>query len=133
LPALCAGGCLDRRKNVNHSERLSPAKTARPALAADAGGAIAGEGADETVSQVVAILQRLAESSQLSADQLRTIVSATTSLYATASERAGHELPPVDTTVSTTDAITLACALVRSQDLTPFEMAMWFSRGPRHD
>jgi hypothetical protein len=25
--------------------------------------------------------------------------------------------------------VTLACALVRSQDLTPFEMAIWFSRG----
>jgi len=26
----------------------------------------------------------------------------------------------------------LACALLRSQDLTPFDMAMWFSRGARH-
>jgi hypothetical protein len=39
------------------------------------------------------------------------------------------ELAPLAPDVSTTDALTLACALVRSQDLTPFEMAIWFSRG----
>jgi hypothetical protein len=30
--------------------------------------------------------------------------------------------------VSATEALTLACALLRSQDLTPFDMAVWFSR-----
>jgi hypothetical protein len=50
-------------------------------------------------------------------------------MYAAASARAGMELAPLAPDVSTTDALTLACALVRSQDLTPFEMAIWFSRG----
>ena len=75
-------------------------------------------------------LERLAEGGELSADAVRAVVSAVTRLYAVASARAGAELPPLASDVSTTDALTLACALVRSQGLTPFEMAMWFSRGP---
>ena len=85
--------------------------------------------ADTTTA--VALLERLAEADGLSADDVRGVVSAATRLYANACTRAGGELPPVTDSVSTTDAITLACALVRSQDLTPFEMAMWFSRETR--
>jgi hypothetical protein len=84
----------------------------------------------DEVPGVVAILEQLADSTVLSPEQVRDVVSAATRLYAAASSRAGHELPPVGPEVSTTDAVTLACALVRSQNLTPFEMAMWFSRGP---
>ena len=83
------------------------------------------------VSSVVAGLEQLVDSAELSPEQVRALVSATTRLYAAASARAGEELPPVGPEVSTTDAVSLACALVRSQDLTPFEMAVWFSRGQR--
>ena len=79
----------------------------------------------------VSMLEQLADTASLSPDQVRAVVSAATRLYAAASARAGQELPPVGPEVSTTDAVTLACALVRSQDLTPFEMAVWFSRGQR--
>jgi hypothetical protein len=79
----------------------------------------------------VALLDRLADIDDLSTDDVREVVSAATRLYANACTRAGEELPPLTERVSTTDAITLACALVRSQDLTPFEMSMWFSRGER--
>ena len=84
---------------------------------------------DQEAKAAVSMLERLAEHGDLSADSLCAVVSAATRLYAAASVRAGVELPPVTTSVSTTDALTLACALVRSQDLTPFEMAVWFSRG----
>ena len=80
----------------------------------------------------MSLLERLADADDLTADEVRDVVSAATRLYANACTRAGHELPPLDAGVSTTDAITLACALLRSQDLTPFDMAMWFSRGARH-
>jgi len=80
----------------------------------------------------VALLERLAEKGDVSPDGLRNIVSATTRLYASASARAGQELAPLAPDVSTTDALTLACALLRSQDLTPFDMAMWFPRGASH-
>ena len=86
--------------------------------------------ADTTTA--VALLARLAEADDLPAEEVRAIVSAATRLYAHACARAGAELPPVTSDVTTTDAITLACALVRSQDLTPFEMAMWFPRGKTH-
>ena len=83
-------------------------------------------------TSVVATLDHLAGRTDLSEDEVRAIVSAVTRLYANASTQAGRELPPLTADVATTDAITLACALLRSQDLTPFDMAMWFSRGERH-
>jgi hypothetical protein len=89
--------------------------------------------ASDNVSRVVAGLEQLVDAAELSAEQVRALVSAATRLYAAASSRAGEELPPVGPEVSTTDAVSLACALVRSQDLTPFEMAVWFSHGQRRD
>ena len=84
-------------------------------------------------SDAATALDRLAERDDLSADDVRAIVSAATRLYANASTRAGRELPPLAADVSTTDAVTLACALIRSQDLTPFDMAMWFGRGAKQE
>jgi hypothetical protein len=90
---------------------------------------IAGKESPDEVQGVVTALDRLAENDALSPEQVRAVVSAAIRLYTAASTRAGRELPPVEPEISTTDAVTLACALVRSQDLTPFEMAIWFSRG----
>jgi hypothetical protein len=59
---------------------------------------------------------------------LRTLVSSVTRLYAACSERAGAELPAIDATVSATDAVTLACAVLRAHGLNPFDLALWFSR-----
>ena len=84
-------------------------------------------------SDAATILDQLAEQTDLSPDEVQAIVSAATRLYANASAQAGRELPPLTPDVSTTDALTLSCALLRSQDLTPFEMAMWFGRGARQD
>jgi hypothetical protein len=67
--------------------------------------------------------------SEVDQNAVRAAVTAATKLYAAACEEAGRELPPLDAGVSTTEALTLACALLRSQDLTPFDMALWFSRG----
>jgi hypothetical protein len=88
------------------------------------------EEATADAATAITLLQRLAAGEDIAAADLQSIVSAVTRLYATTSSRAGRELPPLDPNVSTTDALTLACALLRSQDLTPFDMAMWFSRGP---
>jgi len=100
----------------------------RPAREDEAGLSAVASAEAETA---VAMLEQLADTGALSPDQVRAVVSAATRLYAAASVRAGQELPPVGPEVSTTDAVTLACALVRSQDLTPFEMAVWFSRSHR--
>ena len=80
-------------------------------------------------AQAARLLENLAERDSLSADGVRAVISAATRLYANACARAEQELPPLTPDVSTTDALTLACALLRAHDLTPFEMAMWFSRG----
>ena len=58
---------------------------------------------------------------------LRTIVGAVTRLYAKSCESAGLELSPLDSDVPTTEAMMLACGLVRSQNLNSFDFAMWFS------
>ena len=80
-------------------------------------------------SDAAAQIEQLADRNDLSPEDVRAIVSAATRLYANASSHAGRELPPLTPDISTTDALTLSCALLRSQDLTPFEMAMWFGRG----
>ena len=86
---------------------------------------------DTEARAAVSVLEQLAGSGELSSESVRAIVSAATRLYAQASERAGEELAPLAPDVSTTDALTLACALLKSQDLTPFDMAIWFSRSQR--
>jgi hypothetical protein len=86
--------------------------------------------ADATAT--AAQLEQLPDRTDLSPEDVRAIVSAATRLYANASTQAGLELPPLTPDVSTTDAVTLACALIRSHNLTPFDMAMWFGRGARH-
>ena|SRR5687767_13790041 len=87
----------------------------------------------DTTSELISRLEQLGGQTDLSADDVRAIVSAATRLYANASAQAGRELPPLSPDVSTTDAITLACALLRSQDLTPFDMSMWFAKGASQD
>ena len=82
---------------------------------------------------LAAQIDQLADREDLSPDDVQAIISAATRLYANASSRAGRELPPLAPDISTTDALTLSCALLRSQDLTPFEMAMWFGRGAKQD
>lgn len=67
--------------------------------------------------------------SSYDAAEIRRRVSEATRLYAAACEQAGTEIPPLEPGVSTTEALTLACALVRSQGLTPFDLALWFGRG----
>lgn len=66
-----------------------------------------------------------------SPEGIRNLVSEATQAYARAVEAHGEELPPLRADVSTTEALTLACALLRSQNLTPFDLALWFPRYAR--
>ena len=61
-------------------------------------------------------------------DELRSLVSSITRLYAACSDRAGYEIRATDETVSPTDAVALACALIRAHNLNPFDLAIWYSR-----
>jgi len=49
-------------------------------------------------------------------------------LYAAACETAGREITPVTQEATPTEVVMLACALIRAQDLNPFDLALWFSR-----
>ena len=49
-------------------------------------------------------------------------------LYAAACEAAGREITPVTQEATPTEVVMLACALLRAQDLNPFDLALWFSR-----
>jgi hypothetical protein len=81
-----------------------------------------------SASEATAALEAMNPAS-LTPDDIRAVLSASTRWYASAVEASGHEFCPVDATISATEAVTLACALLRSQNLTPFDLALWFSRG----
>ena len=59
------------------------------------------------------------------------LMSGAVKLYASLAEEAepGAEIAAViDRTVSTTEAMVVACALLRAQRLNPFDLALWFQR-----
>jgi hypothetical protein len=59
------------------------------------------------------------------------LVSGAIKLYAAAMEdraAGAPALPVIDGTVSTTEAMVVACALLRAHHLNPFDLALWFSR-----
>ena len=56
------------------------------------------------------------------------LVSGAVKLYASAVEEAELDVPVIDGTVSTTEAMVVACALLRAHHLNPFDLALWFSR-----
>ena len=78
----------------------------------------------DPLAGVAAVLRAASEASPAA---IRSIVSALARLYAASCERAGTELCPLDPDISTTEAMMLACALVRSQNLNSFDFALWFS------
>lgn len=81
-----------------------------------------------SASEATAALEAM-NAASLTPEDIRAVLSAATRWYASAVEASGNEFRPVDGTISATEAVTLACALLRSQDLTPFDLALWFSRG----
>ena len=73
----------------------------------------------------------LAEGSaaQLASDDLRRLITAAVQLYAAANEGGEQDTNPLEPGVSTTDAVVLASALLKAEDLNPFDLALWFNRG----
>jgi hypothetical protein len=49
-------------------------------------------------------------------------------LYVAFADELEMDIPPIDATVSTTEAIVVACALLRAQHMNPFDLAVWFQR-----
>lgn len=81
-------------------------------------------------AQIERTIQR-GELAQVRSEDVTHLVSGAVKLYAAIAEEAepGAEIAPViDKTVSTTEAMVVACALLRAQRLNPFDLALWFQR-----
>ena len=91
------------------------------------------------VTQLRGEMERTLQAGQLAQvprEDLAGLVSCAVKFYAAAVEEAESELPVIDATVSTTEAMVVACALMRAHRLNPFDLALWFSRtalAPRGD
>ncbi len=57
-----------------------------------------------------------------------TLVSQAVKLYAAVAEEAECQAAAVDETISATEAVVVACALMRAHRLNPFDLAIWSSR-----
>ena len=79
---------------------------------------------NEQLAEAAAVLR---DAAQISPELLRGIIGSAARLYAASCEAAGEELCPVDRDLPTTEAMMLACGLVRSQNLNSFDFALWFS------
>lgn len=84
---------------------------------------------------VAAVRQQIDEATQAGelgavlSDDITSLLTAAIKLYAAYEEELETEIPPIDATVSTTEAMVLACALLRAQQMNPFDLAVWFQRG----
>ena len=82
---------------------------------------------DEQIERTI----QAGELAQVQPEDVTHLVSGAVKLYAAIAEEAepGAEIAPViDRTVSTTEAMVVACALLRAQRLNPFDLALWFQR-----
>ncbi len=101
----------------------------------EAAGGMSRKLVEDPIQQMTESLALLCQGVQISevnipVPALRKLMTIAVRLYAAASERAERELVPVDSSVSTTEAVVAAVALLRSQNLTAFEAALWFARLP---
>ncbi len=64
-------------------------------------------------------------------DDVTALLTEAVRLYAAVTEEIEREIPPVDASISTTEAMVVACALLRAHRLNPFDLALWFSRTAR--
>lgn len=65
-------------------------------------------------------------------DDVTALLSESVRLYAAVVEETEREIAPIDASISTTEAMVVACALLRAHRLNPFDLALWFSRTAPH-
>lgn len=71
------------------------------------------------------------ELAQVPPQDVTHLVSGAVKLYAATVEEAepgAESAAVIDGTVSTTEAMVVACALLRAHHLNPFDLALWFQR-----
>jgi hypothetical protein len=84
-------------------------------------------GLTDQVSATVAALPAEGSGPTVARIDAATLLASAVRLYASQSD-GGHRGPSgAELAVTPTEAVTVAAALLRSQQLTPFEFAIWFS------
>jgi|SRR5271168_2910633 len=76
-------------------------------------------------------IERTVDAGELASVQredVTNLVTGAVKLYAAFAEELESDVPAIDSTVSTTEAMVVACALLRAQHMNPFDLALWFSR-----
>ena len=76
---------------------------------------------------VGAVLQN-GKAAELDERTIRSLVTSAVRLYAGHAEATDRASNPLHDDVSATEAVELACALLKARDLNPFDLALWFSR-----
>lgn len=61
-------------------------------------------------------------------EDVTNLMTAGIKLYAAYAEELDAEVPAADATVSTTETMMAACALLRAQHMNPFDLALWFQK-----
>ena len=82
---------------------------------------------EEALFESMALLEERAALGKLPIDMLQRVVTKAVTIFARSCEQSGYELNPVMADVATTDAVRLSVALARSQNLTPFDLSLWFA------
>jgi hypothetical protein len=80
------------------------------------------------VREQIDVAMRAGELAKVAPEDVTEMVIAAVKLYAAYTEELETDIPPIDATVSTTEAMVMACALLRAQRMNPFDLALWFQR-----
>jgi hypothetical protein len=85
----------------------------------------------DVVTELREQIERTTQAGELAAvkrEDVTNLVTGAIKLYAAYTEELESEIPPADSSVSTTEAMVVACALLRAQHMNPFDLALWFQR-----
>jgi hypothetical protein len=113
-----------KRSSKKPERRVAPARH----RAATPGKRAAGDPGAAFCAAVAHALKR-GEPHAISDEALRRVLTAAVRVYAAKSEDVGREIAPfLANTVTATETVTAACAMIRAVDLNLFDVAMWFRR-----
>jgi len=92
------------------------------------------EQATKLSGMVAAVLQQIDAATQagelaaVPSEYVTNLLTGAIKLYVACADELKIDIPPIDATVSTTEAMVVACALLRAQRMNPFDLAVWFQR-----
>ncbi|HTA51977.1 MAG TPA: hypothetical protein VK757_04265 [Candidatus Acidoferrum sp.] len=85
-------------------------------------------GAVAAVRERIEAATEAGELAAVAPEDVTNLLTAGIKLYAAYAEELETEVPPVDSSLSTTEAMVVACALLRAQHMNPFDLAVWFQK-----